>query len=117
MPVVMSTNVAVAQLQHIQSGKFRALAVGSPERLRVLPQVPTLAELGFAQANLTSHFGIFAPGGTPEWIVSRVNAEINAVLRMADFRERVLAANNIPASGTTAEFARLIQLDSARNLR
>ncbi len=112
---ILSTNVAATQLQHIRSGKFKALAVGSPERLPVLPQVPTLAELGFAQANLTSQFGIFAPGGTPEWIVNRVNVEINAVLRTAEFRERVLASNNIPIGGTAAEFARLIQQDSERN--
>lgn len=113
---ILSTNVAAAQLQHIRSGKFKALAVGSPERLPVLPQVPTLAELGFAQANLTSQFGVFAPGGTPDWIVGRLNAEINAVLRMADFRERILAANNIPTGGSAADFARVIQLDSERNL-
>jgi len=113
---ILSTNVALVQLQHIRSGKFKALAVGSPERLPVLPQVPTLAELGFAQANLTSTFGMFAPGATPEWIVNRVNAEINAVLRTADMRERLLAANNIPGGGTPAEFARLIQQDSERNL-
>ncbi len=113
---VLSTNVAAAQLELIRSGKFKALAVGSPERLRVLPQVPTLAELGFGQANLTSQFGFFAPGGTPEWIMSRLNAEINAVLRATDFRERILAANNIPTGGSAADFARVIRLDSERNL-
>jgi tripartite-type tricarboxylate transporter receptor subunit TctC len=82
----------------------------------VLPQVPTLAELGFGQANLTSQFGFFAPGGTPEWIMSRLNAEINAVLRATDFRERILAANNIPTGGSAADFARVIRLDSERNL-
>ncbi|MBL8384384.1 MAG: tripartite tricarboxylate transporter substrate binding protein [Burkholderiales bacterium] len=113
---ILSTNVAIAQLQHIQSGKFKALAVGAPERLRVLPQVPTLAELGFAQANLTSLFGLFAPGDTPEAIIARLNAELNAVLRQGDVRERLVAANNLPFGGSAAEFARAINLDAERNL-
>ena len=113
---VLSTNVAVAQLQYIRSGKLKALAVGSPQRLGVLPQIPTLAELGFGDANLSSMFGIFAPGGTPDGIVTRLNGEFNAILRLPDFRQRVLAANNIPGGGTAAEFAKLILLDSDRNL-
>lgn len=113
---VLSTNVALAQLQYIQGGRLKALAVGAPERLRVLPQVPTLAELGFAQANLTSQFGLFAPGDTPEAVVGRLNAEINAVLRQSDFRERLVAANNLPLGGSAAEFARAIAIDAERNL-
>jgi len=113
---ILSTNVAMAQLEYIRSGRLKALAVGSPERLSVLPQVPTLAELGFEQANLTSQFGFFAPGGTPERIIARLNAEINAVLRTPAFRERILAANNIPTGGSAADFARVIKSDTERNL-
>ncbi|MFN0160616.1 MAG: Bug family tripartite tricarboxylate transporter substrate binding protein [Burkholderiales bacterium] len=113
---ILSTNVAQAQLQYIQAGRFKALAVGAPERLRVLPQVPTLAELGFPRANLTSQFGLFAPGETPEGIVNRIGAEVGAILRQGDFRERLMGAGNLPLSGGPAEFARAIELDSERNL-
>ena len=59
---VLSTNASGAVMQHIQAGKLRPLAVGAPARLDTLPAVPTLAELGFASANLSSLFGVFAPG-------------------------------------------------------
>ena len=62
---VLSTNASGAVMQHIQAGKLRPLAVGAPARLDALPAVPTLAELGFAAANLSSVFGVFAPAGTP----------------------------------------------------
>ena len=55
---LLSTNVAPAQLRHIEAGRFKPLAVGSPERLAVLPGVPTFAELGLPQANITSLFGV-----------------------------------------------------------
>lgn len=105
---VLSTNAAATQLQHVRSGRFKPLAVGSPVRLGVLPEVPTLAELGFPQANLASLFGIFAPGGTPVEIVSRLNLEINAVLRQPEFQERLTSVSNIPAGGSAAEFTRQI---------
>ena len=59
---VLSVNASAAVLQHIRSGKLRALAVGAPRRLDSLPGVPTLAELGQPAANLSSFFGLLAPG-------------------------------------------------------
>jgi tripartite-type tricarboxylate transporter receptor subunit TctC len=114
---VLSTNVAAAQLQHIRAGRFKPLAVGAPARLPTLSEVPTFAELGLAQANLTSTFGLFAPGGTPDSIVERVNAEVGALLRVAEMRERLLASNNIVGGGSTAEFARAIAAEAEANRR
>lgn len=59
---VLSTNVAPLQLGYVGDGRFTPLAVGAPQRLPVLPAVPTLAEAGFPAANLSSRFGLFAPG-------------------------------------------------------
>ncbi len=112
---VLSSNVAAVQLQHIHSGRFRALAVGAPSRLAVLPQVPTLAELGLPQANLSSQFGIFAPARTPAAIIARLNAEFNAVLRLSDFRARLTSTNNIPGGGSAAAFATQIATESRNN--
>lgn len=109
---VLSTNAAAAQLQHIRSGKFNPLAVGSPVRLSVLPHVPTLAELGFARANLSSLFGIFAPGGTPLAIVRRLNLEINAILQQHEFQERLIAVSNLPAAGSVEDFTEKILLET-----
>jgi tripartite-type tricarboxylate transporter receptor subunit TctC len=113
---VLSTNVAAVPLQHIRGGRFKPLAVGAPARLRVLPEVPTLAELGFPQANLTSLFGIFAPGATPVEIVRRLNLEINAVLRQPEFQERLTSVSNIPAGGSAAEFAQQILTESRNSV-
>ena len=112
---LLSTNVAAQQLQYIEAGRFKALAVGAPARLDVLPQVPTLAELGFPQANLTSLFGIFAPARTPLAVVQRLNAEINRALDGSVLRERLREAHNLPAGGSAEAFAREITLDRQRN--
>jgi tripartite-type tricarboxylate transporter receptor subunit TctC len=112
---VLSSNVAATPLQYIRSGRLQALAVGAPMRLSLLPGVPTLAELGFATANRTSLFGVFAPGGTPPALVSRLNAEIGAVLGQAHFRTRLLAVNNLPAGGSADAFGAQIDIEMQAN--
>ena len=105
---LLSVNSSAAVLQHIQAGKLRALAIGSPTRLASLPQVPTLAECGFAAANLSSQFGIFAPAGTPAAVVERWNTEIQAVLNLPALRERLSAAECLPLRTSVAEFSRSV---------
>jgi tripartite-type tricarboxylate transporter receptor subunit TctC len=105
---VLSVNASAAVLQYIRAGKLRALAVGAPTRLDSLPDVPTLAELGHTAANLSSYFGVLAPAGTPSAVIDRLNLEINAVLAQRALRERLLAAECIPAQGSPAEFSKLI---------
>ncbi|TWO73173.1 tripartite tricarboxylate transporter substrate binding protein [Caenimonas sedimenti] len=114
---VLSVNAGPAVMAHLKAGKLRALAVGAPARLEALPQVPTLAELGHASANLTSLFGVFAPAGTPTAAVERVNAEINKLLAQGDVRSRLLASDNVPTGGSAAEFARQIAAESESNAR
>ncbi|AGU48513.1 putative Bug-like extra-cytoplasmic solute receptor, TTT family [Variovorax paradoxus B4] len=112
---VLSTNVAAQQLQYIESGRLRALAVGAPARIEALPSVPTLAELGFEKANRDSLFGIFAPARTPTAVVQRLNAEINRLLRAEPLHTRLRDAHNIPAGGPSEDFAREIAIDRRRN--
>lgn len=109
---VLSVNTSAAVLGHIQAGKLRPLAVGAPARLSRLPSVPTLAELGLPLANLSSHFGVLAPAQTPAWIRERLNQELNAVLAQPAIRERLLAAECVPAPSTPSEFWRLITAES-----
>jgi len=114
---VLSVNTSSAVLQHIKTGKLRPLAVGSPARLNNLPMVPILAELGYPAANLSSHFGILAPAGTPASVVTRLNGEINAILSMPAMRERLSAAECVGEQTSPTEFAGLITAESASMAR
>jgi tripartite-type tricarboxylate transporter receptor subunit TctC len=110
---LLSTNVGPQQLQYVREGRLTPLAVGAPQRLPVLPQVPTLAELGFAAANRASVFGLFAPGGTPVEVLDRLNVLGNEVLARPAVRERLLAVNNLPTGGTREAFVREIAAEAA----
>ncbi|MBE7366712.1 Bug family tripartite tricarboxylate transporter substrate binding protein [Ramlibacter pallidus] len=114
---VLSTNAGPAVSEHIKAGKLRPLAVGAPKRLESLPNVPTLAELGYAGANLSSQFGIVAPGGLPRPTLEKINAQVNAVLQMPDIRSRLVATDNVPTGGSAEAFAKQIAAESAANLR
>ncbi len=114
---ILSTNAGPAVLQHIKAGKLKALAVGAPDRLDTLPDVPTLAELGQGAANLSSLFGVFAPAGMPAAVVARLNAEINKVLALPEVRGKLDASDNVPLGGTAADFGKRIAAESESNLR
>ena len=109
---VLSVNTSPVIGQHIKSGKLRPLAVGAPSRLEAFPNIPTMAELGYAPANLVSLFGLFAPAGVPPAVLTRMNAEINKALAAPDLRARLVGSDNVPTGGTAAEFARQIALES-----
>jgi tripartite-type tricarboxylate transporter receptor subunit TctC len=101
-------------LPHIKAGKLRALAVTGPARSPVLPNVPTLAELGFSGYNITSWFGLFAPAGTPQPIVNRLNATVNEALHDKQVRN-LLASEGIEAQGNSLEqFRTFLQTESVR---
>ncbi|HEX5738602.1 MAG TPA: tripartite tricarboxylate transporter substrate binding protein, partial [Hydrogenophaga sp.] len=99
---LLSGNAAEPALGHVAEGRLRALAVGSPQRLPVLPEVPTLSELGFPLANRSSEFGVFAPGRTPVAVLELLNSEINAVLAEPAMRHHLLQANHVPTGGGRA---------------
>jgi tripartite-type tricarboxylate transporter receptor subunit TctC len=114
---ILSTNAGPALSNHIRAGKLRPLAIGAPTRMDSLPQTPTLAELGFAAANLSSQFGIFAPAGVSPALIARYNAEINKALASADLRNKLQATGNMPTGGSAADFARSIAEEHESNAR
>ncbi|MDR7272068.1 tripartite-type tricarboxylate transporter receptor subunit TctC [Pelomonas saccharophila] len=114
---LLSSNVAAQQLQYVQRGLLKPLAIGSPKRLPVLPDVPTLAELGFPEANLVSTFGLFAPRGVPAERLRLLNAVVNEALRQPDIRARILDVSNLPTGGSTAAFVTRIAKERERALR
>lgn len=114
---ILSTNAGPAISEHIKAGKLRPLAVGAPKRLESLPDVPTLAELGFASANLSSQFGIIAPGDVPKPVLDKLNAQVNAVLQLPEIRSRLVATGNVPTGGSAEAFGKQIAAESEANLR
>lgn len=114
---LLSSNASGPLLQQVKAGKLRVLAVGAPARLESAPDAPTLGELGYPAANLTSLFGLFAPAKTPPEVVERFNAEVNKVLAMPEVRTRLQASDNVPTGGSAAEFARLIAAESDNNAK
>lgn len=114
---VLSTNAGPAVMQHIQTGKLRPLAVGAPKRLDSLPDVPTLAELGFSEANSTSLFGVFAPAKTPAAVLQRLNQEFNKALAEPDIQSTLKVSDNVPTGGEARAFTHQIAQESANNAR
>ncbi|WP_313311295.1 tripartite tricarboxylate transporter substrate binding protein BugE [Pulveribacter sp.] len=103
-----------SSLPHVKAGKLKALAVSWPQRLDVLPDVPTYAELGYAQANDASWFGLVAPKSTPAAQVQRVQQAVAQAVQEPAVRER-LAGQGLYASGTTpAEFSAQIEREIAK---
>ena len=111
---VLSTNVATKQLADIAAGRLVALAVGSLERLDVLPEVPTLSELGYPEANLDSLFGLFAPAGIPEALVQLLNQAVATALGDSGLQGRLRGMNNLSYSGSAADFSRQVAREARR---
>jgi tripartite-type tricarboxylate transporter receptor subunit TctC len=84
----MHSSVASAEAQ-IRSGRVRVIAVAGPKRLSAIPDVPTLAEAGIANAEAPNFYGMAAPAGTPPAIVQKLNAGVNDALAQPDVRRRL----------------------------
>jgi len=98
-------------LSHIKGGKLRALAVTSPKRAPSLPDVPTIAEAGYKGFDANTWFGLVAPAGTPAPIVTKINAEVNRILKMPDVKEKFAAEGGGAIGGSSQEFAALLKSD------
>ncbi|MCA3213023.1 MAG: tripartite tricarboxylate transporter substrate binding protein [Burkholderiales bacterium] len=103
-------NVASA-LPHLKDGRVRALGITSLTRSPLLPELPTVADTvpGFESS---TWFGVFGPRGLPAEATQRLNTEINAVLRNADFIERLRTLGYDAGGGSPADFARVVQRDT-----
>jgi tripartite-type tricarboxylate transporter receptor subunit TctC len=95
----------------IKAGKVRALAVTSPKRNPALPDVPTVAELGYKDFSVVTYYGVLAPAKTPAAVVARLNADFNKLLTRQDVRD-ALASQGLEADPVSSEeFAALIRSD------
>jgi len=106
---VMFDILASFQLQNIQSGKLRALAVLGPARIAQLPLVPTTAEAGFKGFEVTAWFGAIAPRGTAPEIVARLNAEVRKAVASLEMRDAISTQGFEPAASSPEEFSGVIR--------
>ena len=100
--VSMSFQTALSAIPHLQGGKLNVVAVASIRRMAQLPGVPTMAEAGLADFEVSSWNGLFAPAKTPPAIIARLHEASIKALALPDVREK-FAAQGAEATGSTAE--------------
>ncbi len=104
----LSANQALAQ---VQSGSIRIIGTINDRRTKYFPDVPTMAEQGFAEAQVTPWFGVVLPKGTPEPIVERISKALEAALATADVQQRLDVAGCEAKSAPRQAFADIIKAD------
>jgi tripartite-type tricarboxylate transporter receptor subunit TctC len=112
--ITMSFDTITPVLQHIKSGKLRALAVTTAKRSSSLPDVPTLDEAGLKGFDLGTWFGVLAPAATPKELVVRLNAEMVKIIRSPEFRKKMDDIGAEPVGNTPEQMARQIKDDTER---
>jgi tripartite-type tricarboxylate transporter receptor subunit TctC len=97
--------LTASTLQHVRSGALRALAVTTKQRLPELPDLPTIAELGYPDYEISSWQAVFAPAGTPKDIVERLNAEIVAMLNTPEVQARIKREGAIAVGSSSDQWS------------
>ena len=110
----MMFEMGYAALPAIKGNKIRPLAVTSTKRLALLPDVPTMAELGVADFESYNWQGVIAPGGTPPAIISKLNAALNEILRDPEVLKQITDSGSQPAGGSPEAFAQFIASETAK---
>lgn len=101
-------------LPHAQAGKIKIVAVGSAQRLPILPDVPTVAEQGYPDFESSQWFGLLAPAGTPQEAISRLQAAAQRALRTDAVRQRLAHDAAEPSGAGPVEFAAFIDAEERR---
>jgi len=112
--VDLSFSTVVITLPQIKAGRLHALAVTSPKRSRVVPDLPTMEEAGVAEFESQQWFGLFAPAGLAQDIVSKIYAETTRVIQSPQIRDRLANEGGEPDTLTPDQFAAFIRRDAAR---
>jgi len=113
VPITFSTLSGALALA--RDGKLRALAIAGPQRVAVLPGVPTLAELGFGIPDTSAWYGLTAPAGTPEPILRRIEADVLALLQRPDIVKRIEDQGGIVLAENAASFDARIRRELEEN--
>lgn len=112
VPMMFDSTVAI--MPHIASGKVKALAVTGAQRSPLLPDVPTFAELGMPDVQSYAWYGMFAPAGTPDDIVAKLNAEAQRVMRGPEYAKLLADTGSTYPGDSPQNFAAFVKAESAK---
>lgn len=112
--IVDNRNNFLAAMPHIRAGKLRVLAVTSAKRSRVMPELPTVAESGLPGFDVTGWYGVLVPAGTPQAIVTKIQTDIAAALRVPAVSSRLSSEGAEPVGSAAGEFAKFIRNETQK---
>jgi tripartite-type tricarboxylate transporter receptor subunit TctC len=112
--VTMSFDSVTPVIQHVRAGKLRALAVATPTRSSLLPDVPTMQEAGLKGFDIETWYGVLAPAGTPQAVLTRLNSEMLKIIKSTDFAQKMRDAGCEPLGSTPAEMGKRIADETAK---
>jgi tripartite-type tricarboxylate transporter receptor subunit TctC len=101
-------------LANVKAGRLRALAVTTPERSALMPELPTVVEAGVPGFDVDTWYGVFAPAGTPHEVVETLSRQIDRIVKTREMRDIFEKAGLEPAGGTPDQFAARIAKDMAK---
>jgi tripartite-type tricarboxylate transporter receptor subunit TctC len=103
-----------AAAPHVKAGRLRALAIVAPQRSNALPEVPTVAEAGLRDFEVTTWYGVLAPAGTPRAVVTRLNSELVKIMHSPELKGRLATTGTEPLTSTPEEFTAYIKREIAK---
>jgi len=113
--VKVSFDTTPAVMTFVKSGRLRALAAAAPQRLKSLPDLPTVSEAGVPGYVMSSWYGVFAPAGTPDAIVRKIHGEVNRVQDLPEVKAHMDLLGADDGRTTTPEaFAAMVRADLVR---
>jgi tripartite-type tricarboxylate transporter receptor subunit TctC len=112
--ITMMFDATPSLLPYIQDGKLRPIAAASPQRHRLLPDMPSFAEVGYPGMDIALWYGVAAPGGTPAPIVQRLNAELAKIVRLPDIAKNLSEQGADLQGGSVEDFVKFIHDEMTR---
>src|SRR5712672_1668102 len=112
--VPVAFGVLPPALGNLAAGTLRAIAMLSPRRFSLLPEVPTASESGLPGFESVLHYGLLAPAGTPRPVIDRLNAALRSLVETAEVKQRILAEGGDPLTSTPEEYAKDIDSEETK---
>jgi tripartite-type tricarboxylate transporter receptor subunit TctC len=109
--VQLSFSTPPAVMQHVKSGRLKALAVTTPTRDSLMPDVPTFAELGLPTVNITSWYGVAGPANLPADITEKISRTIAQATKSGPLRDKLVSSGLDPVLSTPAEMSRTLRAE------